>query len=270
MSQHPDSKKLAPGPFRADGLEPGGYYEISRGHPVQLAPAGTRHGAANVIGALPLATDPMVVEMGIDVGHKLAEDTVRAPDVSVGGVPSDRPGWAKGAPPLAVEYADEGTKEADLQTKIEEYFGAGSKFVWVVRLVGPRRVEVYTSADAMTVHTAESSLEAPGILQEKMPAAALWDRRVALDVSMRNLLLRAGYKDIDQVREEGREEGREVGREEGRSAILLELFEAKLGRALSEAERDHVRRAVKGGRASALTELVLGDAATIAARLSER
>jgi Uma2 family endonuclease len=254
MSGHDSKRQREQGPFRADGLEPDGYYEISRGHPVQLSPAGTRHGNANVTGALPLATDPMVVELGVDVGHELAEDTVRAPDVSVGGVPADKGGWAKGAPPLAVEYADEGTKEADLQTKIEEYFGAGSKFVWVVRLVGLRRVEVYSSPGAVVTYTGDELIEAPGILQEKLPAAALWDRRVALDVSMRNLLIRAGYKTIDQVREEGREQGIEQGIERGQLALIVAGLEAKLGRALIDGERERVTAELRAGRALVLLD----------------
>jgi hypothetical protein len=50
---HRTDKPAVQGPFRAEGLQPDGYYEISHGHPVQLAPAGGRHGSANVIGALP-------------------------------------------------------------------------------------------------------------------------------------------------------------------------------------------------------------------------
>jgi Uma2 family endonuclease len=288
-------KPMAQGPFRAEGLQPDGYYEISHGHPVQLAPAGGRHGSANVVGALPLATDPMVTELGVDVGHALADDTVRAPDVSVGGVAADQPGWAKGAPPLAIEYADEGTNERDLQTKIEEYFGAGAKYVWVVRLVGPRRVQAYTSPEQVTEYRADGVLEAPGVLQEKIPAAALWDRRVALDVSLRNLLLRAGYKSLEHVREEAREAGREEGRQEGREEglaqgveqgfamgraqgreegreeaelrLVVTLFESKLRRALSEDEVARLRAAIRAGHGDELARLALGDEQTLLARL---
>ncbi|MBL8679927.1 MAG: Uma2 family endonuclease, partial [Myxococcales bacterium] len=160
MSGEPASKKGAPGPFRADGLVPGGYWEISRGHPVQLSPAGPRHGNASVTGALPLATDPAVEEVGVDVGHKLSTDTVRAPDVSVGGVPADQSTWAKGAPPLPIEYADEGTNETDLRDKIEEYFGAGAKWVWVVRLKGERCVEVYSAPGVFTTRSGMDPIEA--------------------------------------------------------------------------------------------------------------
>jgi hypothetical protein len=68
--------------------------------------------------------------------------TLHAPDLAVGNVP-DAPGWVAGAPPPAVEYADTGQDEADLAVKIRQFFAAGTRLVWVVRLTGARRVEVY-------------------------------------------------------------------------------------------------------------------------------
>ena len=67
---------------------------------------------------------------------------MRAPDIAVGNVP-DEPVLVRGIPPLAVEYADVGQDEADLQAKIRTLLDAGTRFVWVVRLTGVRRVEVY-------------------------------------------------------------------------------------------------------------------------------
>lgn len=79
----------------------------------------------------------------------------------------------------------------------------------------------------------DDELLAPGVLVNPMPAAALYDRARALDVSLRNLLRRAGYRDLDQVRDEGRDEGLEAG--------LRLVAEASLGRALTEAERTALR-----------------------------
>jgi Uma2 family endonuclease len=89
-----------------------------------------------------LDTDPTVEEAGVDTGFSAEPNALRAPDIAIGNVP-DAPGWVRGSPPLAVEYADTGQDEQDLQTKIAELLKAGTRFVWVVRLVGPRRVEVY-------------------------------------------------------------------------------------------------------------------------------
>ena len=81
---------------------------------------------------------------GFDTGFTPDEKNLRAPDIAVGNVP-DKPGWVSGVPPLAVEYADVGQDEQELQAKIHTLLGAGTRYVWVVRLTGPRRVEVYES-----------------------------------------------------------------------------------------------------------------------------
>lgn len=130
-------------PSDPEHVNDGDQYEISSGHPVHVAPAGGRHGKEHLVGALPLSTDPAVSEIGIDVGYALDERTLRAPDISIGNVP-DTPGWASGAPRLAVEYADVGTDERDLQTKIDELLRAGTELVWVARLTRDRGASTST------------------------------------------------------------------------------------------------------------------------------
>jgi hypothetical protein len=56
------------------------------------------------------------------------------------------------------------------------------------------------------VHPGEE-LTAPGILQNPVPVDALYDRQAAHAVTLRNLLQRQGYRDLDEVRGEGRQEG---------------------------------------------------------------
>jgi hypothetical protein len=168
-------------------VKEGDRYEISRGHPVHVAPAGGRHGKEHVVGSLPLATDPAVTEVGIDVGYELNEYTLRAPDIAVGNVPN-APGWVKGAPTLAVEYADRGTDEDDLQTKIGELLEAGTKVVWVVRLVGPRRVDVHAAGEPPRVVPSGGTLEAPGILARTVPVDALFDEERAKKAALGDLL----------------------------------------------------------------------------------
>jgi Uma2 family endonuclease len=229
---------LGRGPFLAEHLPDGSPYELSAGHPILCAPSGRRHGGANLTGSLPLASDPGVTEAGIDVGYSLERGTLRAPDVAVGNVP-DRPGWAEGAPPLAVEYADTGTDEADLQTKIGELLGAGSQLVWVVRLVGPRRVEVHRAGQPMQVVSTGQQLEAPGILENVVPVEAMFDRRAALEVTFRNLLQRKGYQSLDAVRSEGVAAGIETGLERG---LEKGLEQGRLAEARSALRRVLARR----------------------------
>ena len=154
---------------------------------MHVAPAGGRHGKEQLVGALPLATDPAVQDAGIDVGYALDEQTLRAPDIAIGNVPA-APGWVRGAPLLAVEYADRGTDEEDLQRKIEELLGAGTRAVWVVRLLGPRRVDVHAAGSAPVTVPAGGLLEAEGILSRPIPVDALFDRARAREVALDNLL----------------------------------------------------------------------------------
>ena len=51
------------------------------------------------------------------MGYAIDERNLRAPDLAVGNVPS-RHGWVTGVPPLALECADEGGDEAELQKRI--------------------------------------------------------------------------------------------------------------------------------------------------------
>jgi len=198
------------GPFRPDMVKDGDRYEISRGHPVYSAPAGGRHGNKQLVGALPIATDPAVTEAGIDVGYATDEHTLRAPDLAVGNVP-DRPGWVSGAPALAIEYADRGTDEDELQSKIRELHAAGTQLIWVVRLVGPRRVDVYgREREPFTVGSG-GLLDAEGHLSQPLPVDALFDPDRANEVALNNLLRRGGHGTIDEVRAKGRSEGRSEG-----------------------------------------------------------
>jgi hypothetical protein len=155
---------------------------------------------------LVLGSDPSVEEAGIDTGYSPSSDMLRAPDVAVGNVP-DTPGWVQGAPPLAVEYCDTGQDEKELAAKISELLAAGTRIVWVVHLSGPRRVEVHENGQEPRLVRPGEELTAPGILQNPIPVEALYDRQAAHAVTFRNLLQRQGYRDLDEVRNEGRQEG---------------------------------------------------------------
>jgi Uma2 family endonuclease len=222
----------APGPFTPQDIAPGGYQELSNGHKIDCAPSGSRHGDGNSNGTLVLKTDPAVQELGVDVGHQLNANTLRAPDVSVGGVPN-QPGWAPGAPPLAVEYADVGTNNSELAIKIQEFLTAGTQYVWVVRLTGPRRVEVHTPGQPMQTFVPGQQLTAAGVLQNDVPVEAMFDSGAAEQVALRNLLNRQGYQNLDEVRSEGHAEGQ--------LDALTHQFERKLKRALSDQERSTLR-----------------------------
>lgn len=248
-----------PGPFRADQLDSGDPYELSNGHPVHCLPTGSRGGRATSAGDGVLSSDPAVQDVGVDVGFSPSPETLRAPDLSVGEMP-DQPGWVQGAPPLAVEYADTGQDEAELQTKIRELLAAGTRFIWVVRLNGPRRVEVHQPGAQMRVANTGEQLEAPGILANPVPVEALWDREASRQVIFRNLLQRQGYASLDEVRAEGEAQGRVEGELQGlRRAVVAVL----LGRGIVIG--DDLRAALDQCGDSTTLEAVLGRAVTASA-----
>jgi Uma2 family endonuclease len=202
------------GPFRADQLGDDDRYELSRGHPIYCAPSRREHAGPNLIGAAVIETDPDVPWAGVDAGFAPDQGTLRAPDVAIGPA-GDETGWIHGVPPLAVEYAGHGQAEQDLRDKIAELLSRGTQHIWVVRLVGPRRVEVYRPGEPMRVLGFAESLTAPGILRNPVPVAALFDREAAHEATLRNLLQRKGYPDLEQVLADSRAEGEALGEARG-------------------------------------------------------
>lgn len=235
---------LAPGPFVASQIRPGDPYELSNGHAIFSPPTGQRGGKANLLGGHALETDPEVDSAGVDVGVSPRPKELRAPDLAIGNV-ADEPGWAASAPPLAVEYADTGQDEGELQAKILELFENGTRILWVVRLVGERRVEIHEPGKRMRVAKAGSQLLAPGILANPVPVEAMWDRAASHEATLRNLLNRKGYANLAAVKAEGREEGRDEGREDGARALRQALATVFTARGLAPRPADQARIAAE-------------------------
>ncbi len=220
--------------FQADEIREGDPYELSNGIAIQCSPTGGRGSDAAATGAAVLKSDPAVESAGVDTGYSPAPDTLRAPDVAVGNVPSE-PGWVQGVPPLAVDYADTGQDEADLAVKIRELLAAGTKVIWVVRLIGPRRVEVHEAGREMWLVHPGDELEAPGILRNPVPVEALYDWQVGQEVTLRNLLQRHGFESLEAVQAESEDRGRA----EGKAETLLTVLEAR-GLKLTEEQRRRI------------------------------
>jgi Uma2 family endonuclease len=216
------SQPASQGPFRADQLQAGDSYELSHGHPVRCLPTGGRGSKATSVGDRVLASDPAVRDVGVDTGFSPAPDILRAPDLSVGEIP-DQPGWVEGVPPLAVEYADTGQDEGDLAAKIEDLLAAGTRYIWVVRLTGPRRVEIYEPGKNVRVAHPGEELQAPGILANPVQVEALYDRDLGWEVVFRNLLQRRGYANLEAVVAQGVAQG-EV---QGLQKAIVEVLTAR-------------------------------------------
>lgn len=203
--------------FRADEIREGEPYELSNGYRIRCLPTGGRGSDAAATGAAVLKSDPAVTSAGVDTGYSPSPETLRAPDVAVGNVPVE-PGWVQGVPPLAVEYADTGQHEGDLATKIHELLSAGTQTIWVVRLTGPRRVEIHEADREMRLARPGETLEAPGILQNPIPVQALYDWQIGQEVTLRNLLQRHGFDSLEAVQAESEARGRAAGEARGRAA----------------------------------------------------
>lgn len=233
-----DPRLTTHGPFLASQIREGDRYELSSGHAIYCVPAGRDHAASNLQGGNILGTDPAVEWAGVDAGFSPRPGDLRAPDVAVGAPATEESGWIRGVPQLAVEYAGVGQDEQDLARKIDDLLSAGTRLVWVIRLVGPQRVEVYEAGKTPRTLGLGDQLEAPGILQNRVPVRALFDRGAGFEVMLRNLLQREGYADLEAVLNEGREEGREEGRDGLRQGILAVL--RVRGLALDPAERERI------------------------------
>ncbi len=235
----------ATGPFRPDQVRSGDPYEVSNGHAVWCAPTGGDGAGPNGRGFMVLDTDPLAANAGVDAGMQMGPLTMRAPDVAVGAF-NERGGWIQGALPLAVEYASKGQDEDELREKIEDLLSHGTKYVWVVRLLGPRRVEVYERGKATRTVLPGESLTAPGVLQNPVRVEALYDREAAQDAALTNLLQRRGYRDLDAVREagieKGIERGIEKGIERGIEKGIEKGIEAGVEKALGPLEHQFARR----------------------------
>jgi Uma2 family endonuclease len=242
MRSKPSSKDR--GPFKAEHLRSGDSYELSNGHAILCLPTGGSGSEPNRLGASVVGWDPAVEEAGVDTGYSPEPGMLRAPDVAVGNVPN-KPGWVPGAPNLAIEYADVGQDEEQLQQKITDLLEAGTRYLWVVRLTGPRRVEVHERGKKMLSVLPGEKLTAPGVLKNPVAVEALYDRSEAERATLTNLLQRQGYEDLEAVLAKGRAEGRAEGRDEGRNealaAAVIAVLEARQIR-ITKAARERIER----------------------------
>jgi Uma2 family endonuclease len=226
----PKTTMGTPGPYRAEHIRQGDRLELSNGHAIHCAPAGPDHARSVAIGSAALMFDPKRPDVATDAGFQLGPGDLRAPDLSIGGIPAGAAkGWIQGVPPLAIEYASVGQKEDDLADRIADLLRYGTQQVWVVRLVGLRHVEVHTPNAPVRKLWPGDLLNAPGgQLSMPVPVEALFDPKAARALALRHLLSDEGYASLAEVREDGVEEGREEGREQGHRAALREALTAFL------------------------------------------
>ena|SRR5258707_7724329 len=130
--------------FSAEDLlalpDDGKRYELDRGQLIVMPPAKREHGLvvleiSRLVGNHVRAND--LGQVSAEIGYLLTEDpdTVRAPDVSFTSKARVTPltGEYDHIPPdLAIEVASPGNTTSDMIEKVEQYFEAGVKRVWVM------------------------------------------------------------------------------------------------------------------------------------------
>lgn len=160
-------------PISADELlampSDGWRYELVKGELLKMAPTGFEHGVRTVALTTPLDTHVKSHRLGVvcaaETGFLLTQDpdTVRAPDISfitrdrIDKAGPVRSYWV-GAPDLAVEVTSPGDTFSEVEGKVAEWLGAGTRLVWVV---SPKlhTVTVYRSLTDIVTLTEKDTLD---------------------------------------------------------------------------------------------------------------
>jgi Uma2 family endonuclease len=142
------ARKLSADDLLAMGSE-GERYELDDGELIELPPAGPLHGKTENEIAFLLTRFVRQHRLGEiwtgDVGFKLLEDRVRAPDVAfisrerLRRTPPPKKGFYPGSPDLAVEVLSPEDSAGQVLLKVSRFITAGTRLVWVV---DPQRLVV--------------------------------------------------------------------------------------------------------------------------------
>jgi Uma2 family endonuclease len=158
-------------------------YELDAGLLVREPRPARAHGTAVILIGKHLA-DYALENGGVvttETGYVLGEDpdTLRGPDVAYsrrdpapyGGGPD---GYISGAPDLAVEVLSPSNRWTDIRRKIDQYFAAGARMVWIVDPQS-KSVTVHPSADRSQTIGHDASLDGGDVLPGlRLPVAELF------------------------------------------------------------------------------------------------
>src|SRR5215213_1063335 len=147
----------------------GFHYELVKGELKRMSPTGEEHGSITMALASPLYQYVKLNRLGrvyaAETGFKLESnpDTVRAPDIAF--VSSERieaagrvQGYRSGAPDLAVEVLSPGNTKREMAEKVEAYFAAGARLVWIVNPKS-KTITVYRSLTDIVTLTEKDTLD---------------------------------------------------------------------------------------------------------------
>jgi Uma2 family endonuclease len=166
------ARKLMAGDLLAMGRE-GQRFELDDGELIEMPPAGPEHGETENETAYVLTRYVKEHNLGRiwtgDVGFKLLEDRVRAPDVAFVSrerllrTPRPGTGFYPGAPDLAVEIRSPEDETGELLLKVSRFISAGTRLVWVI---DPQRetVTVYRANGDVLVLRGEDLVSGEDVL----------------------------------------------------------------------------------------------------------
>lgn len=147
--------------------------ELVRGELIMMSPGKGRHGAveARILGGLIafVRANELGEVFGSSAGYILSRDpdTVRQPDVSFLTTErlkdQDLDAFLEGAPNLAVEVLSPSNTVAEMHLKMEEYFGAGCRVMWVVDPLR-RSVIIYRPGASPTILAENDTLTEEEVL----------------------------------------------------------------------------------------------------------
>lgn len=144
-------------------------YELVNGELKKMSPAGHEHGRIIVRLTTPLAQHVWANRLGevyaAETGFRLRSDpdTVRAPDIAFivrqrVQVLGKTKGYWPGAPDLAVEVLSPDDRVSEVEDKVSEWLGAGTRQVWIV---SPKlhTVTIYSSTTEILLLTEKDMLD---------------------------------------------------------------------------------------------------------------
>lgn len=146
-------------------------YELNQGRLIVTPPPKREHGLIMLEVARRVGNHVQENDLGgvvVETGYLLAEapDTVRAPDIaftSKARIPPLTDDYDRVPPDLVIEVASPGNTTSDMIEKIEQYFEAGVRQVWVFY---PKRqvIYLYTSPDDVKILRGDAVLSGGDVL----------------------------------------------------------------------------------------------------------
>lgn len=158
--------------------------ELIEGEVIELMPPGIRHGsiAGNIYAFLwAYVRRNNLGIVSVEGGYRLRRrpDTVRSPDVSfidnatLAG--RDTIAFLDGAPTLAVEVNSPGDRESEIEAKVQLYFSAGARAVWIAD-IATQTIQVRLPDETCREYSRAEMLDGAPIFPDfQMPLAEIFD-----------------------------------------------------------------------------------------------